>query len=398
MNFRLVLLSLAFVLLLLGCYEQKQVGHIPTHYPTHTPYPKYTEEPTPVTTSIETASIPATKLPISAPKLQNLLIKNLGPYDSSNATFGDIKYDIRFGKQIFDEFGRALLDGHGREKYNPTFEFKVPADTFVVAPISGVLSYIEWQSREGDWEIHLKSDMASEWNFGIDHLVSIDCERSAKPVIVCDTPLRINGNVVYEGMSINAGDVVGYVGDYVGTGINGRTELMVFRYLDGYSGVMNYCPTLYLAEEVEDIFESAIVELMKSYEEWSGESSTYDQRGMVVPGCLYEAIKEVNGDIELIGPRNWPKGTYVPVPSHQKIADAVLNALSADLGVLRDSLNINDVKPVDWPNASLGCPKSGYVYAQVITPGYKLIIEFDGVLYYAHTDLDGSNMVWCDQK
>ena len=105
MSLRLVLLSAAFLLLLLGCYGQKQIDHIPTYYPTHTPYPEYTEEPTPVTASaIKAVLVPTTTVPIPAPKLQNLLVKNFGPYDSPSATFGDIKYDIRFGNQIFDEF------------------------------------------------------------------------------------------------------------------------------------------------------------------------------------------------------------------------------------------------------------------------------------------------------
>ena len=95
--------------------------------------------------------------------------------------------------------------------------------------------------------------------------------------------------------------MLGYVGNwssYDNTGINGRTELTVFKYFDDYSGVTNYCPTMYLDESVESVIKASIQELMDSYEAWSGDSSHYNQDQMVSPGCRYSAIKEVNGITE----------------------------------------------------------------------------------------------------
>ena len=34
---------------------------------------------------------------------------------------------------------------------------------------------------------------------------------------------------------------------------------------------------------------------------------------------------------------------------------------------------------MQWSDASLGCPKEGFAYAQVITPGYKLVFDLAGV-------------------
>ena len=231
--------------------------------------------------------------------MQNFLIENLGPYDSTSSTFGDLKYDSRFGIPVFNEFGMSRIDGQGNTLYNPTFEFKAPADTLVIAPISGAITWFEWQASENDWEIHIKPSIGSELIFGIDHVVSIDCDRATNPVVVCDSPLKINGNVLFDGMSVDTGDVIGYVGHlsgYENIEINGRTELTVFKYLDGFSGTMNYCPTLYLDEAVESTLKDVIVRLMQSYEEWSEKASTYDQETMVAPGCLYKTIKQV-GDI-----------------------------------------------------------------------------------------------------
>ena len=50
---------------------------------------------------------------------------------------------------------------------------------------------------------------------------------------------------------------------------------------------------------------------------------------------------------------------------------------------------------MQWSDASLGCPEEGFAYAQVITPGYKLVFDLAGVSYPVHTNADGSHMVIC---
>ena len=239
----------------------------------------------------------------NTPTLQNLLVKNLGPYDASEDIFGDLKYDTRFNGRVFNEFGFPRIDGQGHTRYNPTFEFKAPADTLLIAPVTGQISYIEWQPSQNDWEIHIKTSNETDWRLGIDHLLSLDCNRTDIPVPICNLPLKINGDIIVEGMSVEAGDLIGYIGtwsDHDDIGINGRTELTVFKYLNGYDGVINYCPIAFLSTEVREIYKSTISELMQSFEKWTGDQSTFNEQKMVAPGCLYEAIKEFDGKIELI--------------------------------------------------------------------------------------------------
>ena len=248
------------------------------------------------------------------PKLQNLLIKNLGPYDSASATFGDIRYDAKFDKLVLDVFGYIHNKGQPNQYDNPTFEFKAPADTVVIVPVSGKIFTITWQESisypQEDWDILIRSSQHSEWAINVDHIVSIDCDRSGKATVRCDKPLRIGGQVVYEGMPVEAGQVLGYVGnwpDYDNVGINGRTELTIMQYLfkdgsmpgpDTFIGAMNYCPTMRLAKEVEFDIKATITELMQSYETWASDTSIYEQEKMVAPGCLYTAIKEYKGKTE----------------------------------------------------------------------------------------------------
>ncbi len=51
---------------------------------------------------------------------------------------------------------------------------------------------------------------------------------------------------------------------------------------------------------------------------------------------------------------------------------------------------------VSWSDASLGCPKEGMGYAQVITPGFKLAFDLAGTSNAVHTNADGSHMVICE--
>lgn len=44
----------------------------------------------------------------------------------------------------------------------------------------------------------------------------------------------------------------------------------------------------------------------------------------------------------------------------------------------------------EWPDASLGNPQDGLAYAQVITPGFKILMEAGGQQYEYHTDLSGN--------
>ena len=53
-------------------------------------------------------------------------------------------------------------------------------------------------------------------------------------------------------------------------------------------------------------------------------------------------------------------------------------------------------EPVAWNDTSLGCPIPGMAYAQVITPGFRFIFEYQGQQDEYHTDRDGSTVVACD--
>jgi hypothetical protein len=43
-----------------------------------------------------------------------------------------------------------------------------------------------------------------------------------------------------------------------------------------------------------------------------------------------------------------------------------------------------DAKDVIWPNSALGCPQSGMMYAEVLTPGYLILLHAEGQDYEYH--------------
>ncbi|MBI2599617.1 hypothetical protein HYW43_01715 [Candidatus Daviesbacteria bacterium] len=73
---------------------------------------------------------------------------------------------------------------------------------------------------------------------------------------------------------------------------------------------------------------------------------------------------------------------------------APLKDLAKKLGVETSQIQLVSVEKVEWRDSSLGCPKQGEMYAQVISPGYKIIFEYQGKQYEYHTDED-SHFVSC---
>ncbi len=69
---------------------------------------------------------------------------------------------------------------------------------------------------------------------------------------------------------------------------------------------------------------------------------------------------------------------------------ALTTAIARDLGVPPETLQVITVEHRDWPDSSLGCPQPDMLYAQVITPGYVVLVEVSGERIEYHTDERGT--------
>ena len=58
--------------------------------------------------------------------------------------------------------------------------------------------------------------------------------------------------------------------------------------------------------------------------------------------------------------------------------------LAGRLGIAVDQIAVQSVTPTEFPDASLGVPEPGQVYAQVITPGYVIELSAEGQVYRYH--------------
>jgi hypothetical protein len=93
-----------------------------------------------------------------------------------------------------------------------------------------------------------------------------------------------------------------------------------------------------------------------------------------------------------------PESTDVPpaaaTPELSGETAPLIAAIAADLGVLPETVQVVTMEPRDWPDSSLGCPQPDMLYAQVVTPGYLVLVEVSGERIEYHTD-DRGTVVRC---
>lgn len=69
--------------------------------------------------------------------------------------------------------------------------------------------------------------------------------------------------------------------------------------------------------------------------------------------------------------------------------------LTARLGVPADNIEVVSTEEVNWSDAGLGCPLPGFMYAQVITPGWLIVLTAEGETFEYHTD-QARSVVLCE--
>ena len=91
----------------------------------------------------------------------------------------------------------------------------------------------------------------------------------------------------------------------------------------------------------------------------------------------------------------------VTSPSPDAAAQAARDAAAAEaakhLSLNQSALSIQRVEARQWPDAALGCPTQGVLYAQVITPGYLIVISGAGKTLEYHTDERGRVVRLCQE-
>ncbi len=93
------------------------------------------------------------------------------------------------------------------------------------------------------------------------------------------------------------------------------------------------------------------------------------------------------GDLQTRNTVAADQGTPVPAPSPQPITEAVQFAvadLASRLGIEPATIAVLSVEDVTWSDSSLGCPREGMAYMQVLTPGQRIRLGVDTGVYEYH--------------
>jgi hypothetical protein len=98
----------------------------------------------------------------------------------------------------------------------------------------------------------------------------------------------------------------------------------------------------------------------------------------------------IDSDEVVVGTIEGGVGTPVPMDIPLAVLQAVVAEVNKQHPGQVESVTILSAEVVEWPDAALGCPVEGEFVAAVITPGYKIIVAFDGGQLEVHTDMDGN--------
>jgi hypothetical protein len=81
-------------------------------------------------------------------------------------------------------------------------------------------------------------------------------------------------------------------------------------------------------------------------------------------------------------------GDVTPPAGTEQLVEQAKQLLpqAAEIQVSSADIKLAAMESQEWPDSSLGCPQPEQMYAQVITPGYIIMLEANGTQYEFHSD------------
>lgn len=163
-----------------------------------------------------------------------------------------------------------------------------------------------------------------------------------------------------------------------------------------------------LEQQVEQLGAADVLDVQRM--EWPSAAMGCPEPGksyaqVVTPGYAisfgagdtrYEVHVSQSGQAVVCGDGTQRQAEPTPAAANGVTA-AVVEDLASRLDVAEDDLTVVGVDGVEWRDSSLGCPEPGRMYAQVITPGYRVVVQGPEATYEYHTDRSGDQMVLCQQ-
>lgn len=92
-----------------------------------------------------------------------------------------------------------------------------------------------------------------------------------------------------------------------------------------------------------------------------------------------------------------PGGTLPMTPSVPGLEGLIEKAredLAIRLSIPATEITVIEAAEVTWPDSSLGCPQKGMAYAEVLTQGYLIQLEYNHSIYEYHAG-SGMEVFFC---
>jgi len=91
-----------------------------------------------------------------------------------------------------------------------------------------------------------------------------------------------------------------------------------------------------------------------------------------------------------------PSGEGADSKTRQEAFDAAVENLAKKIGAHKSDVAGVSQEDVTWPDSCLGCAKTDEMCAQVLTPGYRLMLRVRDATYEYHSNR-GDRVRLCDQ-
>ncbi|VVB85938.1 Uncharacterised protein [uncultured archaeon] len=102
---------------------------------------------------------------------------------------------------------------------------------------------------------------------------------------------------------------------------------------------------------------------------------------VLISGCVENVPVNITNNIT-----NGTTNNTSGIPEYQPVIDLAKKDLAARLNITAGQIQLARLEKVDWPDTSLGYPEKGKMYAQMITPGFRIVLEAGGRSYEYHGD------------
>jgi len=193
--------------------------------------------------------------------IENLGV-NFGTWNNNTNHAGDFYFTPELNK-VFYEFGAQVTAWDGSIKELPTFEYILKKDAILFAIADGEVVRMEYQGDTQDYEFSIRSLSDPDYDIVYDHVINV---------------------AINLGDNIQAGDTLGNPGTFSAT--HGRFEIMINNLQTGLS----YCPLCYISESKSEEYREKVLQLIRDWETFKGDTTIYDEENHFIPGCRYEAM------------------------------------------------------------------------------------------------------------